>query len=335
VLVVGGYNTQQFHNTAELYEPTSGAWSPAAALADIHSGHTATRLQDGQVLVAGGFGSTSQATAERYNPASNTWTAVESMKEGRVDYTAVLLNDGRVLVAGGVNSQGGGTYLATAELYDPASGSWTPAGSMAGPRSGHAAALLADGRVVVAGGRDADSSLSSAERYDPAANAWVQAGTLAAARWLPASAMLPDGRLLLSGGRVGNSSLAFVEQYDPSRNDWAGEGQSITLNLATQNNSGITGTAVLTNLGGGRMRVELHATGAGPGPYPAHIHQGSCAQLNPAPRFPLTNVVDGVSVTDIDASLQLVTSSPHAIHMHKSPDEMPIYVACADTKVPG
>jgi serine/threonine protein kinase/N-acetylneuraminic acid mutarotase len=334
-LVVGGYNTTEFHNTAELYQPETNAWSMAAPLADKHYGHTATRLLDGNVLVVGGFGSTTQATAERYDPAANTWTSVGSMADGRLDHTAVLLKDGRVLVAGGSNSQNGGTYLASAELYDPAAATWSSAASMSGPRSGHTAALLPDGQVLVAGGRDADSSLSSAERYDPAANTWTQAGTLAAARWLPASALLPDGRVLISGGRVGNSSLAFAEQYDPSRNDWAGEGQSVTFNLTPQNNSGISGTAVLTNIGGGHMRVEMHVTGAGPGPYPAHIHEGNCTQLNPAPQFPLANVVNGSSVTEIEGSLQLVTSSPHAIHMHKSPDEMPIYVACADTRVPG
>ena len=74
---------------------------------------------------------------------------------------------------------------------------------------------------------------------------------------------------------------------------------------------------------------------AGPGPHPAHIHEGSCTQINPAPKYPLTSVVNGVSVTEVEASIQAVTSAPHAIHMHKSPEEMPVYVACADTRVPG
>jgi hypothetical protein len=205
---------------------------------------------------------------------------------------------------------------------------------MSSPHSGHTAEALPDGKVVVAGGRDATTSLSSAERYDPETNTWSPAGTLAAARWLPASALLPDGRVLLTGGRVGNSSLAFVEHYDPETNDWTGQGQTITLNLTSQNNSGITGTATLTTIGGGRLRVEMHANGATAGPYPAHIHEGSCAQLNPAPRFPLTNLVNGLSLTDLATSLQQVTSAPHAIHMHKSPQEMAIYVACADTVIP-
>jgi tRNA A-37 threonylcarbamoyl transferase component Bud32 len=335
VIVAGGYNTQQFHRTAELYDPSTGTWATAASMADIHSGHTATQLADGNVVVAGGFGTSSQATAERYDPAANAWTSMASMNDGRLDHTALLMPDGRVLVAGGVNSQAGGTYLSSAEIFDPQGNRWSPVAPMAGPRGGHTAAILPDGQALVAGGRDLSSSLSSAERYDADANVWRPAGTLAAARWLPAAAPLPDGRILLTGGRVGNSSLAFVEQYDPQLNDWAGAGQAITLDLTSQNNSGITGAATMTNMGGGKLRVEMHVVGAGPGPYPAHIHEGSCSQLNPAPRFPLTNVVDGTLVTDVDATLQLVTSSPHAIHMHKSPDEMPIYVACADTRVPG
>jgi tRNA A-37 threonylcarbamoyl transferase component Bud32/N-acetylneuraminic acid mutarotase len=335
LLVAGGYNTRQFHNAAELYEPATNTWNPAAAMTDVHSGHTATLLPNGQVMVAGGFGTTSQATAEQYDASSNRWTSAGSMQEGRLDHTATLLANGTVLVAGGVNSHAGGTYLATAEIYDPAAKTWAAAAPMAGPRSGHTAGMLPSGQVLIAGGRDASSSLSSSERYDPTANAWGPAGTLAAARWLPASALLPDGRILLTGGRVGNGSLAFVEQYDPGLNDWAGQGQSITLSLTSQNGSGITGTATLTNMGGGKLRVEMHANGAGAGPHPAHIHQGSCTQLNPAPSFPLANVVDGNSVSDVDASLQQVTSAPHAIHMHKSPEEMPIYVACADTQVPG
>jgi len=335
VLITGGYNTQQFHKTAEIYDPAANGLTPASAMADVHSGHTATRLKGGQVLVAGGFGSTSQATAERYDPASNTWTSAGSMNDGRLDHTATLLQSGKVLIAGGVNSRGGGTYLATAEFYDPAANAWSAAAAMAGPRSGHTAGLLPNGQVLVAGGRDANSSESSSERFEPETNTWSPAGTLASARWLPASAFLPDGRLLISGGRVGNSALAFVEQYDQATNDWSGQGQSITFGLASQNDSGITGTATLTNLSGGKLRVEIHVTGAGPGSRPSHIHEGSCAQLNPAPKYPLANIVDGASVTELTTSLQEVTSSPHAIHMHKSPEEMPVYVACADTRVPG
>jgi Cu/Zn superoxide dismutase len=113
------------------------------------------------------------------------------------------------------------------------------------------------------------------------------------------------------------------------------QGQSITVDLASQNNSGVTGSATLTDLGGGKLRVQIRANGSGPGPQPAHIHEGSCAQLNPAPKFPLADVVNGTSTTEVDGSLQTLLATPHAIHMHKSPDELPIYVACADIRMTG
>ena len=75
------------------------------------------------------------------------------------------------------------------------------------------------------------------------------------------------------------------------------QGQNATVNLATQNNSGVSGTATLTDLGGGRTRVEVTVNGADAGPQPAHIHEGTCANLNPAPKFPLTSITNGTSTT--------------------------------------
>lgn len=113
------------------------------------------------------------------------------------------------------------------------------------------------------------------------------------------------------------------------------QGQSITLSLAPQNNSGISGTAVITDLPGGKLRVEVRASGAGPGPQPAHIHQGTCANLDPAPRFTLTSLTNGVSTTEVGGSIRDLTASPYAIHLHKAPDELPVYVACADLRADG
>jgi len=110
------------------------------------------------------------------------------------------------------------------------------------------------------------------------------------------------------------------------------QGQSVTLNLVQQNNSGITGTATLTEMPGGKLRVEIKVNGAGAGPQPAHIHGGSCAQLDPAPRFSLTPVANGSSTAEIDATLAMLTAQPSAIHMHKSQEELPVYVACADIR---
>jgi hypothetical protein len=104
------------------------------------------------------------------------------------------------------------------------------------------------------------------------------------------------------------------------------------VNLSSQNNSGLSGTATLTDLGGGRTRVELKVSGP-EGDYPAHVHMGTCANLNPAPQYPLANVTGGTSTTEINASLQSIQQSPHAINLHKSAQDLPTYVACGDVSV--
>jgi hypothetical protein len=125
---------------------------------------------------------------------------------------------------------------------------------------------------------------------------------------------------------VGCGLLAIVAAAPAA----SAQGQSLTLTMNSQNNSGITGTATLTDLGGGKTRVALQLSGAGSGPEPAHIHPGSCAQLDPTPAFTLTNVVNGTSTTDVDSSLEQLTSGSYAVHLHKSQDELTVYVACAD-----
>ena len=86
-------------------------------------------------------------------------------------------------------------------------------------------------------------------------------------------------------------------------------------------------------LPGGKLRVEIRTNGAGAGPQPAHIHQGTCANLDPAPKFSLAPLTNGASTTELDGSIRDITSAPHAIHLHKAPDELPVYVACADIKL--
>jgi hypothetical protein len=108
------------------------------------------------------------------------------------------------------------------------------------------------------------------------------------------------------------------------------QAQTLTLTLSPQNNSGISGTATFTDTGNGKTHVVLQASGAGAGPEPAHIHPGSCATLDPTPAYTLSSVVNGMSTTDVDATLQQLVDGQYAIHMHKSPDELTTYVACAD-----
>src|SRR5207253_1105052 len=115
---------------------------------------TATLLPSGTVLVAGGYNGTGGfwASAELYDPVAGSWSATGSMSTSRVGHTATLLLNGTVLVAGGFYYDGAEHILASAELYDPAMGTWTATASMTTPRESHTATLLPSGKVLVAGG---------------------------------------------------------------------------------------------------------------------------------------------------------------------------------------
>jgi hypothetical protein len=109
-------------------------------------------------------------------------------------------------------------------------------------------------------------------------------------------------------------------------------GRIVTLQLAEQNKSKERGTAKLS-AEGGKTRVELSLSGTPKGvAQPAHVHEGSCPNPDPKPKYPLSNVVDGKSSTLIDASLDSLTSGKHAINVHKSAEELKVYVACGDIK---
>ncbi|MFL5345997.1 MAG: kelch repeat-containing protein [Hyalangium sp.] len=168
ILVVGGYNNVSVLATAELYDPASGTWSAAASMTSPRWSHTATLLPNGKVLVTGGSDGRSVATATLYDPSSNTWSDAAPMSTPRWGHTATLLPNGKVLVAGGEDSflPWPSSIVATAELYDPASDTWTTTATMASVRSEYPATLLPNGKVLVTGGFTF-SFLSSAELYTP------------------------------------------------------------------------------------------------------------------------------------------------------------------------
>ena len=140
--------------------------------------HTATRLLDGRVLVAGGADATDLvAEAELFDPKTDSWTATGRMNAARYGHTATLLEDGTVLVAGGIGYTG--VVLASAELYDPESGTWTPVASMSEARTAHAAVLLTDATVLVAGGSTSNTSggeVASTEVFDPESGSGLRPG---------------------------------------------------------------------------------------------------------------------------------------------------------------
>jgi hypothetical protein len=167
--------------SAELYNPMTGKFTATGTMTTARSGDTATLVPDGRVLIAGGFGSDGNvlASTELYDPQTGSFSPTGSMATVRLDHTATLLPDGRVLIAGGADAPDDGlaaNILASAELYDPKTGTFSPAGSMATARQLQTATLLLDGRVLIAGGADGSTpgpgmvtalALPSAELYQP------------------------------------------------------------------------------------------------------------------------------------------------------------------------
>jgi N-acetylneuraminic acid mutarotase len=155
------------------------------------------------------------------------WTATPPMSTTRalVPGTSTVLANGKVLVAGGYNL----SYHATAELYDPATNTWSNAGSFVGARQSHTLTLLANGKVLLAGGYNGSNSLASASIYDPALNSWTAAASMNTARNAHAAARLPNGKVLVAGGYDASSTAtASAEVYDPTTNTWAVTGSLLT-----------------------------------------------------------------------------------------------------------
>ena len=222
VLVAGGFNT-----TSELYEPVSRTWSATGNTLGSHRGHTATKLQDGRVLLSGGGSSPiTDATAEVYVPALGRWNPAGQLNTLRFHHTAVLLPGGKVLVAGGRTGEYDSTTLASAELYDPATNTWSYTGGLNTARAFHTMTLLPGGKVLVAGGRDAsDRLLSSAELYDPATGTWTAVAGLGAGRASHTAVLLPGGKVLVAGGSGFDAVLsASAEVYDPATGTWSATG---------------------------------------------------------------------------------------------------------------
>ncbi|HEY7124220.1 MAG TPA: kelch repeat-containing protein [Ktedonobacterales bacterium] len=199
VLLTGGYDGRIRLASAELYDPQTGTFSLTGSMSTPRSAHMAALLPDGRVLITGGDSDehTVLNSAEIYNPATGTFTPTGTMSVVRRKHAAVALQDGRVLVVGGANQRDSGGAYASAEIYDPRSGTFTQTGSMSVRRYkiGAAVALLKNGDVLVAGGNDL------VEVYDPQTGTFKTAeGHLGATRFFTSVALLPDGTVLITGG---------------------------------------------------------------------------------------------------------------------------------------
>ncbi|HEY1790613.1 MAG TPA: kelch repeat-containing protein [Verrucomicrobiae bacterium] len=203
----------------------AASWATNGVLNSPRYGHTATLLQNGQILVAGGYATdgANVTSVELYNPATGSNTLTGSLITPRSDHTATLLPNGKVLVAGGID---GYSVLSAAELYDPASETWTNTGSLNVGRCYHTATLLQNGKVLVAGGEDADFSASdTAELYDPGTGKWTLTPLMTTNRVHASATLLTNGEVLVAGGQEGGGFdptiyFSSAELYNSTSNTW-------------------------------------------------------------------------------------------------------------------
>jgi hypothetical protein len=228
IFVSGGGNgtlfVPQATNKTEIFQPLDRTFHAGPNMAQQRAFHSATLLGNGKVLIAGGVNASGgvTATCELYDHTTGAMSSTGSMIHGRIAHTATRLADGRVLVTGGLaNYQDADLQLAvvldtaqnTGEVYNPATGTWTAvANTMSSVRSGHAAALESDGRVLLISGinggvvttvgTDVPTFTATCDRYNPATNQFVSAPAMPLGRGFQGASRLASGELLVTGGLI-------------------------------------------------------------------------------------------------------------------------------------
>lgn len=208
----------------------SGVWvdgDPTGTLRDLHGLGGATLLGDGRVLAAGGggffsvFTNAAIRTAELYDPAASSWSLTGSLQTARYGIDALTLDNGKALFAGGSSAYSSTAVLSSAELYDPATGTFDyTANTLSVARHSYGITPLADGRVLLSGGSSNGSDLSGSgvtavDIYDPVSNSFTPVAPLNQGRALHAQVSLGDGRVVVIGG-----NRMTAEIYDPVSDSW-------------------------------------------------------------------------------------------------------------------
>src|SRR5580704_2646426 len=198
-------------------------WHAAEPMHQAREGHTATLLDDGRVLVAGGVAAPDgfMTSAEIFDPWDRSWSRAACLRQGRTGHTATRLANGTVMVVGGA-AEGGS--LASVEVYDPVDDRWSELPPMATPRALHAALRLAGGHVVCTGGADLRRvppvRLASVEIYDPALDLWTRAATMACGRAAHSATLLEDDAVLITGGEGHGEPPQAAEVYLAGMDRW-------------------------------------------------------------------------------------------------------------------
>jgi hypothetical protein len=232
--------------TALLFDAATGAFAEVGATLRHRQDPATALMGDGRVLVVGGEG-ISDDSAEIFDPRTGRFERTGDPTLPRTGGRAVALADGRILVAGGWTHRMNAMEdiqgveapqrpIAHAEIFDPATGAFTSLGSTGIARIDPSLTLLADGQVLIAGGRDENGYLASAQLFDPTTGRFAATGSLATERSGHVATLLPDGRVLVTGGQNQYGDPRTAEIYDPvtGRFDLAGTTSEGTWSAAAQ-----------------------------------------------------------------------------------------------------
>lgn len=228
VLIIGGITRHERGDgptkSAEVYNPKTKKFTTVGSMNELRDEFTATKLNNGKVLIAGGQSRTiSVKSTELYNPQTNKFEKGPDMNFYRSDHTATLLKDGRVLLSGGEYSVFAlNNKNIPDEIYNPRTGKFSIAASLNVPRHNHSSILLQDGRVLILGGSNKKGILSSIEIYNTKNNKFKLDGNMNLPRVKPNVYVLKNGNVIISGGvGKGNGNAIFlreIEIYNPKTN---------------------------------------------------------------------------------------------------------------------
>lgn len=229
-------------------------------LHDARAAHTATLLNDGTVLITGGFAGRSSvglSSVEIFDPSTKRFTKITPMLTARFDHSATLLPDGKVLIVGGYS----GGAVATTEIYDPARKSFTAGPVMNTARYGHTATPLNDGRILFAGGVGTGwTFLSSAEIFDIEANRFIPISPMVMARESHTATLLNDGNVLITGGhRDRRDNMIVYSSSEIFDSNTATFSESGTLNIPRhKHDAALLPDGKVLIIGGANQRDSLY-----------------------------------------------------------------------------
>jgi len=263
VLIIGGNTASGSTASIERYDPGSPTFTPSGSLQQLHYQNTAVNLPDGRVLFI-------DALSELYTPATGAFTGpVYSFAFHQGGSTSTMLADGRVLVVGGVFSTNSAVTRSTVDLFSSQDGAFSKTTTTVAPRYYATATLLADGRVLVAGGIDYTATgfplLASAELFDPATDTFHATGSMSTTRDHATATLLPNGKVLIAGGEhLSYTGTTSAELYDPVTGTFSATGSlnvgrySATATLLRDGNVLVAGGS-----GGGGYSVEIYDPASG------------------------------------------------------------------------